>query len=144
MNGGPVQDLQELFVAGSDQPLANWMRLDKVLPRGASLQLVNTAPPTRDLHISAIVDPDFTCCATKFTIPFCNDASGVEVAALTGYVQYLGDATVDATASGDEIAFQVREQFRTVLLDPHIMIFVLNHYQGGGCAKKFHSIRKHW
>ena len=140
MNGGPIEAFQKLLVAGSDQPLDDWMRLDEVLPRGASLQLINTTPPTTTLHVSAIVDPDFTCCATKFTIPFYNDDSDVDVATLTGYVQYLGDATVDSTASGDEIAFQVQEQFSTVPLDPHIMIFVLKHYQSGRC-RKIHSIQ---
>ena len=137
LNGGPAADLQELFVAGSKQPLEDWQRLHEVLPRGASLQLVKTIPPTRILSISAIVDPDITWGAEKFTIPISNEASEAAHSSLTGYAQYLGDATVDSTASGDEIAFEVEEQFTIVPLDPQMMIFVLKHDQGGGCAKKF-------
>ena len=97
-------------------------------------------PPTRVLRIAAIVDPDLTCCAEVFTIPISYEAVEASHVCLTGYVKYLGDATVDSAASGDEIAFQLQEQFSTVPLDLHMMIFVLNHDEGGGCAKTFYSI----
>ena len=136
-NGGPAADLQRLFVAGSNEPLDDCQRLSEVLPRGASLQLVTTTPPTRNLSISAVVDPDFTCCAEEFRIPVSDEVTEAAHSSLTGYVQYLGDATVDSTASGDEIAFEVQEQFTIVPLDPEMLIFVLKHDQGGGCAKNF-------
>ena len=133
--GGPATDLQELFVTGSQQPLEDRQRLSDVLPQGTALQLVTTIPPTRDLSVSAMVDPDFTCCAEKFTIPISNEGSQAAHSSVTGYVQYLGDVTVDSTADGDEIAFFVEEQFSIVPLDPPMMIFVLKHDQGGGCAR---------
>ena len=139
LNGGPAPDLQALVVAGSNQLLDDWRRLDEVLPQGGSLQLVNTAPLTKVLRIAAIVDPDLSV-SEKFTIPLYDEAFGAIRCSLTGYVRYLGDVTVDATASGDEIAFHVQEQFSTVPLDLHMMIFVLNHDEGGGCAKTFSSI----
>ena len=97
-------------------------------------------PPTRVLRIAAIVDPDLTCCAEEFTIPISYEDVGASHASLTGCVKYLGDVTVDSAASGDEIAFQLQEQFSTVPLDLHMLIFVLNHDEGGGCAKTFYSI----
>ena len=133
--GGPATDFQELFVPGSPQPLKDRQRLSEVLPRGTSLQLVTTIPPTRDLSVSAIVDPDLTCCPEKFTIPISNEASQAAHSSVTGYVQYLGDVTVDSTADGDEIAFFVEDKFTIVPLDPPMMIFVLKHDQGGGCAR---------
>ena len=124
LQGGPPIDFQQLFVTGSKEPLSDIDKLQDVLPRGATLQLVITTPAARELSVHAVVCPHYPFAADEFTVPIASEAFEPPLNYVTADIAYLGDVTVESTADGSSIALEIQEQFGEMHLDPQMIVFV--------------------
>ena len=135
LQGGPYTDFQQLFVTGSSDPLGDIEKLEDVLPRGATLQLVITAPAARELSVHAFVGPDYPCAADEFTVPIASHAFETPTYYVTADILYLGDVTVESSAVGSSIALEIQKQFGEMRFDPQMVVFVSVDDHRGRCAQ---------
>ena len=108
LQGGPYTDFQQLFVTGSPDPLGDNERLHDVLPRGATLQLIVTPPPSREISVHACVGPDYSWAADETTIPIATHAAETALNYVTTDIVYLGDITVESSTPGSDIALKIK------------------------------------
>ena len=113
LEGGPHPDFQKLFTVGSGQPLSDHKRLEEVLRKGASLQLVVTPPPWRCLSIySGWGRSVVPTCAEDERVPYCDKVSEPSHGRhVMTPVEYLGDIIVESHLRGKHIASEVRQHF---------------------------------
>ena len=113
LEGGPHPDFQKLFTVGSGQPLSDHKRLEEVLRRGASLQLVVTPPPWRCLSIySGWGRSVVPTCAEDERVPYFDKVSGPSHGRyVMTPVEYLGDIIVESHLRGKHVASQVQQHF---------------------------------
>ena len=123
LQGGPYTDFQQLFVTGSPDPLGDDERLQEVLPRGATLQLVVTQPVARDISVHACVGPDYSWAADETTVPIAIHASDTTINYVTTDIVYLGDVTVDSSADGSTIALEIQKHF-DMDFEPQMLVFL--------------------
>ena len=135
LQGGPYTDFQQLFVTGSSDPLGDIEKLEDVLPRGATLQLVITAPAARELSVHAFVGPDYPCAADEFTVPIASHAFETPTYYVTADILYLGNVIVESSAVGSSIAVEIQKQFGEMRFDPQMIVFVSVDDHRGRCAQ---------
>ena len=123
LQGGPYTDFQQLFVVGSPDPLGDNERLQDVLPQGATLQLVVTAPAARELSVHACVGPDYSWAADEITVPIATHVLETTVNYVTTDIVYLGDVTVESSAVGSSIALEIQKQF-DMGFEPQMIVFL--------------------
>ena len=123
LQGGPYTDFQQLFVTGSSDPLGDIDRLQDVLPREGTLQLVVTAPAARELSVHACVGPDYSWAADEFTVPIGIPTLKTSINYVTTDIAYLGDVTVASSAFGTDIALEIQKQF-DIRFEPQMIVFV--------------------
>ena len=135
LQGGPYTDFQQLFATGSADPLSDSERLQDVLPREGTLQLVVTAPAARELSVHACVGPDYSWAADEFTVPIATHVSETSVNYVTTDIVYLGDVTVESSAPGSSIAVEIQRQF-DLRFEPQMIVFVSVDNHRERCAQK--------
>ena len=123
LQGGPYTDFQQLFVTGSPDPLSDMERLQDVLPREGTLQLVVTAPAARELSVHACVGPDYSWAADEITVPIATHALETTLNYVTTDIVYLGDVTVESSAVGSSIALEIQKQF-DMGFEPQMIVFL--------------------
>lgn len=124
LQGGPPTDFQQLFVTGSPACLCDIEKLQDVLPRGATLQLLVTTPAARELSVHAVVCPHFPFSSQEFTVPIASEVSEPALNVVTADIAYLGDVTVSSTADGSSIALDIQDQFSDMHLNPQMVVFI--------------------
>ena len=124
LQGGPHTDFQQLFVTGSSYPLGDFEKLRDVLPRGATLQLVITAPVARELRLHVCVGPDYPYAADEFTLPIASHGLKTPINYITTEIVYLGDVTVESSAVGSSIAFEIYKQIGELRFEEQMLVFV--------------------
>ena len=134
LQGGPPTDFQQLFVTGSQERLSDIEKIQHVLPRQATLQLVVTTPAARGLRVHACVDPHHPFPSDEFTVPIASEPFEPPLNNVTADIAYLGDMSVESTADGSSIALEIQEQFGEMHLNPRMIIFVSTDDYCEGCA----------
>ena len=135
LEGGPHPDFQQLFTVGSGERLLDHKRLEEVLRRGASLQLVVTPPAYRCVSIySGWCRPGTEIKA----IPYFDKVAERSYAHVMGSVQYLGYLLLASRLRADAVTSIVRSHFLEQMERRRLILCIARDDSPGCAGSTFH------